>query len=530
MRPAWERARLFVCAIAAVLPLAPWIFTLPAKRLGASVIEGDMAALGLQVYHAVHGASLLGPYSRFAWHHPGPAYFYWLAPFYAALRYDSMALVLGSLALNVACTVFTVWAALRINARALIGTTLVMAAFWGCFATVGLQPWNPAVIIVPSIALLLLAACPQDRVPPVYFAVIATFLVQTHIGVLVLVAGATAFRMFAHRDGRRVLRSKAVWAALTLMWLPPVIEECLPGGGNISRVIHFFLGDKRTELLSDAIALVANTQIRLVAAAFGKGAVNLPYDPTEVLSSMVLRASDQRAVMHAVVPFHLALFSAVALHARKRDPFVCRLAAIATGATLVAIFSATRAKGEPMPYLVSWALGPTMVGYIACITHAIYGVDWLAQRKSLRFEARAAVVAGIAVFALVLANMNRVARLRYEILIVNVQLDKAIGMVTTALRTRPPAAIELGSAWHIGTALALTLTKEGVPFATSNHNVMNRILLGRQVPLAPEGALSLIIHVSWPTAAEREGLCDTPFVEHGPFRFYLVRDPDRCTK
>jgi hypothetical protein len=37
---------------------------------------GDYAALELYTRLAAQGRQLLGPYSRFGFHHPGPAYFY----------------------------------------------------------------------------------------------------------------------------------------------------------------------------------------------------------------------------------------------------------------------------------------------------------------------------------------------------------------------------------------------------------------------------------------------------------------------
>ena len=50
----------------------------------------DIALTELFTREAAHGRLIVGPYSRFGWHHPGPTCFYLLAPFYAAglvLRY-----------------------------------------------------------------------------------------------------------------------------------------------------------------------------------------------------------------------------------------------------------------------------------------------------------------------------------------------------------------------------------------------------------------------------------------------------------
>ena len=41
----------------------------------------DTAVIESYTLQASQGRLLLGPYSRFAWHHPGPFYFFLMAPF-----------------------------------------------------------------------------------------------------------------------------------------------------------------------------------------------------------------------------------------------------------------------------------------------------------------------------------------------------------------------------------------------------------------------------------------------------------------
>src|SRR5258708_25869797 len=43
---------------------------------------GDPAVIESYTWMASKGELLLGPYSRFQWHHPGPLYFFWMVPFY----------------------------------------------------------------------------------------------------------------------------------------------------------------------------------------------------------------------------------------------------------------------------------------------------------------------------------------------------------------------------------------------------------------------------------------------------------------
>jgi len=49
------------------------------------VVSDDLAVAELYTLRASRGQQLVGSYSRFRFHHPGPAQFYFLAPFYAWL-------------------------------------------------------------------------------------------------------------------------------------------------------------------------------------------------------------------------------------------------------------------------------------------------------------------------------------------------------------------------------------------------------------------------------------------------------------
>ena len=67
--------------------LAPVLLLLGAALTGRGMeadlpATGDYAALELYTRLAAQGRQLLGPYSRFGFHHPGPAYFYASVPLY----------------------------------------------------------------------------------------------------------------------------------------------------------------------------------------------------------------------------------------------------------------------------------------------------------------------------------------------------------------------------------------------------------------------------------------------------------------
>src|SRR6516164_9762469 len=77
------------------------------------VTSEDIAVTELYTDLASHGRLLLGPYSRFGWHHPGPVYFYLQAPLYAASNRAGASLFLGAMAINVVALAIVLWTIVR---------------------------------------------------------------------------------------------------------------------------------------------------------------------------------------------------------------------------------------------------------------------------------------------------------------------------------------------------------------------------------------------------------------------------------
>ena len=95
-----------------VLAILVGLAVLPVIMPASRIIDGmrsaspasDFALLELSTGEALRGTQLLGPYSRFGWRHPGPAYFYLQAPLYGASGASSASLPVAVLIFN--------WAAL----------------------------------------------------------------------------------------------------------------------------------------------------------------------------------------------------------------------------------------------------------------------------------------------------------------------------------------------------------------------------------------------------------------------------------
>src|SRR5262245_66208172 len=60
----------------------------------------DTAVIESYTLYASRAQLLVGPYSRYGWHHPGPLYFYLLAPVYVLAGSSSPGLNAGALLIN----------------------------------------------------------------------------------------------------------------------------------------------------------------------------------------------------------------------------------------------------------------------------------------------------------------------------------------------------------------------------------------------------------------------------------------------
>src|ERR671936_428606 len=158
----------------------------------------DGAVLEIYTLEALKGRLLVGPYSRFGWHHPGPLYFYLEAPWYWLSGRHTAGMQAGAMALNIAAV-----AAIARTAAASAGTPAVFAfaagVAWYIWRTGELivSPWNPHVVVLPMLAFIVLAAAfaATGRLTLLFWLVlIGSFLVQTHVAmappvvVLLLVA------------------------------------------------------------------------------------------------------------------------------------------------------------------------------------------------------------------------------------------------------------------------------------------------------------------------------------------------------
>lgn len=342
---------------------------------------GDGAVVELMVRRAARFEQYLGPYSRFGWSHPGPAWFYALAPFESL--FGTRGLFLGSWALNMAAAACTVWAVRRRAGEwAARWAVVVLAVAMLCVPSFDLwNPWNPSALALPIVTMAVLTAATWQgsRLSFAGAVLAGSFLVQTHVGMVPLVAatmcvavaglvgGRAPANAVAHDRGpssprwRRALWWTAAFAAVVLVWIPPVSEQALSEGdtGNVSRLAAF-AADPVGRTAADSGHPTAQQAFVAVTRQIGSFPLGRDLWPGESLNRAPL---DAGRLVAAVA--WLLLAAAVITFGWGRNRFAVALAAWTVVMYPVAFLSAMNISGPVFQYLLWWTAAlpvPAVIG------------------------------------------------------------------------------------------------------------------------------------------------------------------------
>ena len=267
------KQRLAVSLAVSLAAAIVLVLTVAAFRLlPPTYSTGDRAFLELYALHATEGNLTVGPYSRFGWNHPGPVYFYALAPLYLLSGQHKYSLDMTALLINlVAVAVLIV--VVSIFGDPYLGWSLIaaLAIFLfrpGTERNVGevlTSPWNPHAVMLPFSVLIGLCAAlavGRTRVLPA-IALVASLVVQTHIGLLpctmaLLATAATLWLYVADaRDGSVPRAAVSAIGILALLWMLPLWDQ-VSGSRNAGEILTFLISDDRARpLLSTAFSALA---------------------------------------------------------------------------------------------------------------------------------------------------------------------------------------------------------------------------------------------------------------------------------
>lgn len=357
---------------------------------------GDTAVISLRTLAASRGHELLGPYSRFGWQHPGPAFFYWAAPFFRASGARPGGLALAAATSNLVWVVVLVTAARRAagtTAAWVLGTVVVFAS-WRFGMGWLHNPWNPLLIVLPIAACGVLGAAVAARVRwalPM-LALTASYAVQTHVGtapvvavmLLVTLTPAVWQQRRRWRDWTRAVVATAVVSVA--VWLPAIAEEIAHRPGNLSQLFDFFRDHHGTKHPLGEVLRLTAPQLSLTASDLG-GRISGSTTLLRPISSVGLALLALTAV---------ALGAGLSWAVRTKRPFLWALNAAALAGGVTAIYSTRSAFGDLEAYFTSFSTGIGILAWSAIlltlVTVARERLDHRPTDQVLRQRARAGVV------------------------------------------------------------------------------------------------------------------------------------------
>jgi hypothetical protein len=433
----------------------------------------DTAVIESYTAYASRGALLVGPYSRYGWHHPGPLFFYLLAPFYALSGTLTIGLNTGALVINLASIVVLALVMVRAAGGVLAIVTSAMAALYAWrLAPILTSPWNPHVIVLPMMTLIVVSAAilaGWHGLLPLAGA-IASFVAQTHLGVLpsVLVVstmalGAVVLAAVSEPDPagrRRLIRVIAVtFGVLIVLWGAPIWEQLSRTPGNVTRLWRFFAAGHGASqpfatayaAWTDMLAGMARPDLRLAEGAPFRRS-RIPWAEGWAGAQVVL----------------LAITAMVAARGGRR--FGAALPALLVVASLTALWSVTRIEDAIVDHEVFWISGFGVLGTAVLLDAAMAAGGQRRGRASLRATTIACglavcLVAAIGVFQLrLLTNQTFSPRPQQ---VAAATLAEALKQRIPSGPGRPLVRIEQG-AWPVAAGVLLNLQKSGVEFSVED--------------------------------------------------------------
>jgi hypothetical protein len=360
---------------------------------------GDVAVIESAIRDTLGGHQLLGPYSHFGWFHPGPAYFYLVAPLYWALHQNARALFLGAFLINAGCAIAVV-AVIRARAGewAARWSTLVVGGLLFFTNASGISlysPWNPALLALPILLMMVLvgAAATGSTISLVWAAIMGSFVVQTELGTVptvfaVLLVGVVLWGWIARRGGdsrppvartRHLAIIAGAGLLLALMWVPPLIQQTTQSPGNVRQIVSFFEHPPSaqeaggTHTRGQALRGVAeySTTLPLKSEAFPCCEPNQFTGPRSQYTGRF-------------IGFGVGVLVAVGVAVlgwRRRDRLAGTLGAVSVVAAGSALVAATHVVGPLYEHLVWWT---TAVFVPAWIGAGVLGIGWLRTRTGGR--------------------------------------------------------------------------------------------------------------------------------------------------
>jgi hypothetical protein len=521
----------------AILPIVPYLTFLLRTAVPRFGVVGDIALLEQATRHVWLGDTLLGPWSRFRWNHPGPLYFYLVAPFEALFRNGSTGLYVGTCFVH-ALAVGSLVACARLFGRRAhaIAALLFVLAWFVAFGNVAAHPWGPLVVVLPLASFLVATAMfARGKSGAVYPAVLLGALaMQTHVSAVptVVICGLVslvAFLIGARRRGgvtrHEGWRLAIAGAIVFVLFVPPLVEQLTAPAGNLKKLWKFFI-DREAPLRPLSVAvqnwITATSWLPdrvLHRSILDEGPLPLPA-LGRPLAATVTPTARTIAVVHIA-----AIAVAAMVAARRRDVVSLALLAFGGLADAIAVSALQAIVGPDAHFLVFFTTaGSTVawIGVLATISSAIGAVALRAPRLS-GVIAPALIVLGLTA-AVTTTSMQRYWVTRNPIAAssrpdLRTDLRATVeALVTRASRDKSILVIHRLGASAIADGVLLELERDGVDVRIANGD--RETYAG----VRTANAVTRPLHVYFATSADPLPIapCLEPAVKQGDLSAFVA--------
>lgn len=467
--------RIFIAMIFGTLlaPLLALFLRTFSEPLPDPIVHGDLATIELFTLRAADFEQLTGPYSRLKFHHPGPALFYWLAPFHVAFGQLYGALNVGALTLNAIAFLVLALVPWRLGgvralvlaapALALILLHLRAALLWSI--------WNPDASILPfaaSLACAFAIACARWSFLPAGFF-LGSFAAQCHVVLvppLASVWGVALVLAWRNRGApsRRRWPLVAAGAVFALASLPVVVEELRGEPGNLTAILgRVAAGDGEKQSLETTLAVGSEAAAEAFFAPLGFGGFQ---------RLDAVRAGQSRLLAGLL----LAAFAVLAWVTWRRRSPAASAAPLCLAVLLASSFYALHSlTGVLHTHLTRWMvmLGPLAWVFLACAWAAAPEIPGEERRLGIwrvRLGNAGTALACTATLLLSLATLRDIGKMPalgpwVEKIWGTGPNGHAVEKVVAALEERGIHAPYLGilddGYWHYATAIVDRMAKRG---------------------------------------------------------------------
>ncbi len=334
---------------------------------GHIYLNGDFALMDIQVRAALHGSLSVGVHGRYGWHHPGPLYLYLISIVerLTGTNHGAQAQVATAALIGAGSLFGTVLVIGRLGgtSAAAVSAVVVAGVVIASGSSLG-SPWSPNVVVLPVLLLGVLALAAARGSPVAWAAavLVATLVVQsdveTTLYAVVAVAGSGMLLVRRRRRGQRGATSAArhpwmVGALLVLAvvsWIPPLVNEASPSGGNLTAIARFLLHARGRAGFVTGAATAASTEVSSIG-------LKAPAFATASMATGMLRLA-----VIVLVAATLLLWAR-----RVRDELAFGLAVAFAVGTVTAVISAAGIVGPPLLYLMTWSSGVGDIGVLALV-------------------------------------------------------------------------------------------------------------------------------------------------------------------